>query len=186
MQVTLSIWVYGTTKLLFSFIDCFGLTIKYEEQIRPWNALAVQSGDGHAHHLAWVLLCVTCAAGRGVGKRDVQGTKDTRSFRKRLVQKCYRAGSAIGSGMMVLTGLSGEHCCVGTVPLLRRYHHGQGFWFLPEMQRLGFPSHMHVETGHSSTDYLYDMQSYHTDACAHMHTKKKKTSMWYTKIWTWW
>lgn len=42
-------------------------------------------------------------------------------------------------------------------------------------QRFGFPKRRCVETGHSSTSYLYDMHSYHTDACAHMHTNKKKT-----------
>lgn len=59
-------------------------------------------------------------------------------FRKRLMQKCYRADSAIGSCVTVLAGPAGE-CCVCKVPQLRKYHDGQGFCFLPEMQRLGFP-----------------------------------------------
>jgi len=72
------------------------------------------------------------------------------------------------------SGLAAECCWVRTVPLLRRHHDGQGFCFLPEMQRWGFPKCKRVEKGHSSTDYLYDMCSYHTDACAHIHTNKEK------------
>lgn len=41
------------------------------------------------------------------------------------------------------------------------------------MQRLGFPKCKRVETGHPSTNSLYDTQLYHTDACAHIHTKEK-------------
>ena len=86
--------------------------------------------------------------------------------------------------MTALAGLAGKCCWVCTVPLLRRYHDGQEFCFLAEMQRIGFPKCKHGETGHSSTDYLYDMHSYHTDACAHIHTNKKtyNASMWYEKI----